>query len=629
MGTSGIIPNVRTISDPCDPNVNPSCPGVPGDVYVDLSTNNLTEYFQVVAACRTAWNTPNSSAVGLVGVNIRRFVDAAGNPSNVAGLGGVPIFCSNASQAVAGQFAVTDDDFTLDYTNYPQAGGNVLGDICRPPITHPSTPPCLPQWFTDSPDTLTAHEMGHSLSLPHLAGTAMNATVPAPVTMTQGGFGQTANVCPAQPFPNPTSQCGTVRLQSLCHQNGTIVDPPPVVDEEPFVIGNVPTGHVDLDLAGLIDDGNTGSASVFWRAAGAFPANVNGVLYQFAIDLDQNPATGGDPSAVGIPVPLPGVELAGSVSVDVVSGTPGASASLYHWDGVGTFLPEPTLGSSASVLDVYVDEVAPGTSTSGPAQAAVSIDFDRNLLTGVPSTYTFRVRAFDPGSSAEDLPASAELYVESPSLPVCNLLPAEATPGQLVTVEGGDLVPSSPVVVWFDKGGAPFEVGTAMTDPSGFVSTAFTVPANADPGPHHVAILVDAPDSFSSHCVLDVQPPGGTPGETSTAGGGQMLVTSFDKGTGEVSISYAPACGASDHTAYTGNLASVSTYAWDQAVCSLGTSGTATFQPGAGSRFFVVVGNNGVVEGSYGLDGNGAERPEDTETVSICSHEQDLTLTCP
>ena len=64
------------------------------------------------------------------------------------------------------------------------------------------------------------HEIGHALSLPHLSGTAMNAFVPAPITMTMGGFGQNANVCPALPFPSPTSQCGTVRLQSVCHQNG-------------------------------------------------------------------------------------------------------------------------------------------------------------------------------------------------------------------------------------------------------------------------------------------------------------------------------------------------------------------------------------------------------------------------
>lgn len=629
-GTATIlVPGLQVIGDPCDPTVNPGCAGVQGDVVIDLATNNLTEYFQAVQACRAAWNLANTGAVGLVGVNIRRFVDPLGNLSQIAGLGGTPFFCSNASQAMGGQFAVTDDDYTLDYTFFPGAGGNVISDIGCVGSVHPSTPPCQPQWFTDSPDTLTGHEIGHALSLVHLAGTVMNATVPAPVTTTMGGFGQTANVCPAQPFPNPTSQCGTVRLQSMCHQNGTIVDPPPVVDEQPFTVGDVPAGHVDLDLAGIVDDTNTGSASVFWRVTGTFPSSVNDLVYQFAIDVDQNPTSGGDPNMVGIQVPLPGAELAGSVTVDVVAGTPSSTASLFRWDLPGAiYLPEPATGS-ASVLDVFVDEISPGSSTTLPAQAAIAIDFDRTLLTGVPSTYTLRVRAFDPAAAQEDLPSSADLYVHEPSLPVCEVVPDEAAPGQIVTVTAGDLPPTSSVAVWFEQGGAPFAVGSGMTDPGGFASIPFVVPVDALPGMHHVAVMVDAPDATSSHCAMVVGSAAGNPGESSNGPDGQMLVTGHDPGSGTIDVSYTPACAADDHAAYSGDLGSIATYAWDQVDCGLGTSGIAVLNPGSGDRFFVIVGSNGVVEGSYGRDGNGAERPEDSETPSACSHPQDLTMTCP
>jgi hypothetical protein len=458
----------------------------------------------------------------------------------------------------------------------------------------------------------------------------MNATVPAPVTMTMGGFGQTATVCPAQPFPGPTSQCGTVRLQSICHQNGTIVDPPPAVDEQPYTFGDVPAGHVDLDLAGIVDDGNTGSASVFWRVGGAFPDNVNGLVYEFAIDLDQNPGTGGDPSMVGIMVPLSGAELVGSVTVDVAGGTPSAIETLFRWDVPGAiFVPEPALGSSADVLDVFVDEVAPGSSSSIPAQAAIGIDFDRNLLMGVPSTYTLGVRAFDPTVGQEDVPLSADLYVHEPSLPVCEVTPDEAAPGEVVTVTAGDLPPSSSVAIWFEQGGAPFAAGAGVTNPAGFTSIPFNVPVDAGPGMHHIAVMVDAPDSISSHCTMIVRPPAGDPGESSAVPGQQMIVTNHDPGSGEIAVSYVSACASDDHSAYSGDLGSISAYDWNKVECGLGTSGMALLNPGAGDRYFVIVGSNGAVEGSYGRDGDGAERPEDTETPSICSYPQDLTASCP
>jgi hypothetical protein len=43
--------------------------------------------------------------------------------------------------------------------------------------------------------------------------------------------------------------------------------------------------------------------------------------------------------------------------------------------------------------------------------------------------------------------------------------------------------------------------------------------------------------------------------------------------------------------------------------------------------FFIVVANNGIDEGSYGTDGNGAERPEDNVN-GTCPVPQNLQYTC-
>ena len=80
---------------------------------------------------------------------------------------------------------------------------------------------------------------------------------------------------------------------------------------------------------------------------------------------------------------------------------------------------------------------------------------------------------------------------------------------------------------------------------------------------------------------------------------------------------------ASDNTIYYGPLDSVSTYAYSGAVCNLGNSGSASFDPGTGSWFWVIVSNNGVYEGSYGKNSNGAERPE-AVNIGICDYPQNL-----
>ena len=94
-----------------------------------------------------------------------------------------------------------------------------------------------------------------------------------------------------------------------------------------------------------------------------------------------------------------------------------------------------------------------------------------------------------------------------------------------------------------------------------------------------------------------------------------------------LSISYTPACQGLDHTLVSGPLDQVSDYAYDDQECGIGTSGTHMFDAGPGSRFFLVVANDGgTVEGSYGLSSDG-ERPEDLNDPN-CPLTQDLGQAC-
>jgi hypothetical protein len=92
-------------------------------------------------------------------------------------------------------------------------------------------------------------------------------------------------------------------------------------------------------------------------------------------------------------------------------------------------------------------------------------------------------------------------------------------------------------------------------------------------------------------------------------------------------VTYTPGCEATNHTIYFGDLADVSTYGYSGAACFVGSTGSTTFDPGLDNAFFLVVGNDGAVEGPYGVDDGGFDRPEDTGTAG-CDLPQDLSGAC-
>jgi hypothetical protein len=109
----------------------------------------------------------------------------------------------------------------------------------------------------------------------------------------------------------------------------------------------------------------------------------------------------------------------------------------------------------------------------------------------------------------------------------------------------------------------------------------------------------------------------GVPGEA------DPLLASFNSLTGDIDLSYTPACDAAEHNIYFGDLAAVSSYAYSGVVCSVGTSGNVAFDPGSGNIFFLIVANDGVKEGSYGTNSTDDQRPEDVGTP-VCDRERDL-----
>jgi hypothetical protein len=106
-----------------------------------------------------------------------------------------------------------------------------------------------------------------------------------------------------------------------------------------------------------------------------------------------------------------------------------------------------------------------------------------------------------------------------------------------------------------------------------------------------------------------------------------LMLASYDRETGNIQVTYAPACSATDHILHSGPLAGARLYLYTASACALGTSGTASFNPGTASFFFLIAGNDGSTEGSYGKDSHGVERPAEMDP-SACTLPQNPDATC-
>ena len=114
-----------------------------------------------------------------------------------------------------------------------------------------------------------------------------------------------------------------------------------------------------------------------------------------------------------------------------------------------------------------------------------------------------------------------------------------------------------------------------------------------------------------------------TPGEATG------LWVGKEPATGVLSLSYVPACGAPDHHVVVGALDAVGVYGYTGQSCGIGNDGVVpSFDPGPGSSFFLVVADDAAgVEGSYGRDAAGNERPE-SFVEPFCLFAQDLSRRC-
>ncbi|HET9300952.1 MAG TPA: hypothetical protein VFO11_13470 [Candidatus Polarisedimenticolaceae bacterium] len=113
--------------------------------------------------------------------------------------------------------------------------------------------------------------------------------------------------------------------------------------------------------------------------------------------------------------------------------------------------------------------------------------------------------------------------------------------------------------------------------------------------------------------------------------GASLMLASKGAGT-SVALTFTPGCGATNHTVYWGSGPISGALAWTNAACGVGNGPVANFDPGdpapGGMLYWVIVGQTGLREGSYGQNTLLQERPE-AIGVGACERPRVLTASCP
>jgi hypothetical protein len=102
------------------------------------------------------------------------------------------------------------------------------------------------------------------------------------------------------------------------------------------------------------------------------------------------------------------------------------------------------------------------------------------------------------------------------------------------------------------------------------------------------------------------------------------------KSGSDVTVTFdAVTCPAPSYNLYYGPLSSASTYAWTDAVCGIDSGSTWT--PPSGNTFWIIVGDSGPMESSWGLKRvGGVESQRSTTASGLCGNTLiDTTTTCP
>jgi hypothetical protein len=493
--TAAVLQNANfpIIDDPTPPTSGG--PGILGDI-VDPTVNNA-EWTALLNSCTTAWTNLaaglGATILGPIAVNINRFVDNAGNPTNLWGWGGFTSFtwspasanlCSNPAAATSAQ------------------GGSIV--VVDFSVTSAAA--------TDA--RLIAHELGHVLRLGHGNGVDDDSDGSFDDNVFTCDPSETANTPASVMHPTITSGNDTVTaLQRTTSRamatvySGAQIDPPAALvsgellsDQRADLLEDVTSETVDINWVSMA--ANTSAELVLFSHTLRGRVSDKGTSQYVAfLDLDADPSTGGPPAWLGFATEFEGAELVTRVVVDPRRVT---TATVWSWDGT-TFVDMTDRGVRArvdsprggevpqSAYDVVILEMPLGL--VGPVQPRVRFQAIAQQLT------LGKELDVVPGD-AEEWPSdrAVDVFFGQPLFPVCSATPDQIDPGDTVTIEASGFGRPDEMVhiVLGDD-----LIGDAQLDGNGDLNVDIVIPADSETGPRLITVGVEK-TALTADCVLQV-----------------------------------------------------------------------------------------------------------------------------
>ncbi len=190
--------------------------------------------------------------------------------------------------------------------------------------------------------------------------------------------------------------------------------------------------------------------------------------------------------------------------------------------------------------------------------------------------------------------------------------PSGASPAPGQTVQFSAVAAGVPALAYQWRRGAANLIdgpGPGGSTISGATTPTLTITqvSGANGGAYQLAVTNACGVQVSAAADLTIAGGAGrVPGDVGSTGTPLTLTRSG----GSLILNWGASCNAgdTDYEVYEGVMGAYSSHS--PRACTTGGARSATFTPAAGNRYYLVVPRNSTREGSFGLDGNGAERPQ-------------------
>jgi hypothetical protein len=460
--------------------------GVQGDMRGENVNTNGVEFNTLINNCDTEYNNIGRAGIGITMVNANLFHDGAGNYIGTVGWGG----CAQSGGACVspfdGRVVVVDNHYlhpSVPVRTWPNGGG--------------------PFPVTDSMDVDAGHEMGHSLSLPHRAGSTnlMNA-----ILTDNDGNGDIDNT------GLNAAEVTALRANAL-NVPGLEQDPEGKIVPASVVAHRIPDqvreskevpAYLDLASVRVTLDERKKEVGITSQLFGLLPKKTAQATYWFLVDTD-GAQTGAKPEALR-QLGLAGARFAGADLVARATAR-GTRITGDAWSVRDGALVRLTSGfrfdlQTLIMYPLYVTRPHGPMLDGVPVHNLIGLTF-ANELTRVQMGGSLRVQAATaaPGRRAiadqlgED---GGKFTLERPSFPHC-FPQSDVRPGERVQVRLEGLKPGAVIHGLL----GPRLIYRGETDRDGGGTIALEIPKDTTVGLHLITVGIDK-TALTADCVVNI-----------------------------------------------------------------------------------------------------------------------------